>query len=497
MCFDLRFRFAGEDPTGALDLFEGEFFTREFDHSFVDVFCSIRVIAPGFRSGYRQGPKAKSSRSDMRGICFFSVLLFFFHSSSWSQQRVESVSDLSSIFKSHQIQSVAELIPHLPPEFLNNVIVTFWSESIQESSCEWPRILLFSDSGQMVLAFNGSRKQQGFEALEVREFDPKKRRFHYREIVFPKDLQIREEYLKVQYGTDRERLSRELEVLKARGNRQGTNPELCQACHAPEVDSGRKDDLRPNQKPYPFWPGQLGEVDDTIRLPRWRTFLDWLRYQDRETISKDCVDKFAQSWRLNSRYRHLQFLEILDQKELQNERLITNNTFYTNISFLLNYQRIRRLIEERPDSQSIKFQVLKAWVCLREDVRSWYVRPRLRLDRLMNLVSQKTGHSRKFLQTHSTDLVANDGHGADNFVNALLQEDRDFEHLVSVQRPSDPRSIYRDLVHDPHKPLLRAHPPLELKVPEELICASEELPAASSPGPHLKPREKKHNYENR
>jgi len=214
-----------------------------------------------------------------------------------------SFEDLEQWITNEKPKEIEEVFSILPEDFKHAVLVHD-SQSIQESSPENPRVLLFGDGAELVLSFNGHPNQRGYQGLELVQFRTDTAKFEYREIKFP--------------GKNSDASSTPV-ISEA-------NPRVCQNCH-------RGPDVRPNWDPFKHWPGAYGG----LRFPNWT---DW---------ESQNLAKFVASASSHSRYRNL----------LENGKLKTN-PMYENVHLAaylseLNFKRVARLMKSHPKFDQYKF----------------------------------------------------------------------------------------------------------------------------------------------
>lgn len=255
------------------------------------------------------------------------------------QTKALEYSHIQKLIDKNKIQSIGQLLPVLPLELRKNILVIFESHSLQEASCENPRIILFSNNGLLSLAFNGSPTQEGFESLEIQEFDLQSRSFLYQEKVFAEDLSLRKQVDSLRAkatATDRKLF------------RQGLNPSRCLSCHHA--------DPRPNWEAYEHWPQTLGEgaVNHLKFIGPYGSFIGQKRNPQ---VAEACQKDFRSNFKKNSRYQNLEIEKLfLDPNKM--------NTLYTQLIFNLNFSRINRLIQSQPQRDLIKKIFLaRMWDC--------------------------------------------------------------------------------------------------------------------------------------
>ena len=194
-----------------------------------------------------------------------------------------SIPDYVNKLKKHKIDNVNDALGILPPAFLRNFTLVYKSNSLQSASYIHPRAILFGNTAQSILTFNGHSKQAGYDSLETVSVENNK--IVFREIQFkPKqDSKYELEYL-----------DRRISVSKA-------NPNKCMGCHRTDFDSGRQL-ARPRYfwGDYDQWNGVYGSLDDHLSSsPDDSTTKDEFSY----------LQDFKKQIRIekNSRYKNLVF----------------------------------------------------------------------------------------------------------------------------------------------------------------------------------------------
>lgn len=175
------------------------------------------------------------------------------------------VDDLRSLVRDRQLDTVAEVVAHLPVEHRRNYTLAFDSQSLQGSSHDNPRAILFGRTAQFILTFNGDPAQQHHQVIEVMQFR--------------EDRDVFELY-SIDFSGDAPRFS-------------GPNPEVCAGCHGspphPIWSSYEYGDRETSH-----WPGFYGSTHDAPAL---------------QTGEKAAFERFKERAAGHARYRHL----VLDQ----------------------------------------------------------------------------------------------------------------------------------------------------------------------------------------
>ena len=138
---------------------------------------------------------------------------------------VLTINGIEEFIRAHQIQSVEQLLPYLPDSYLNHYTLLFHSRSLQSASFANPRALIYGSNGKLIMSFNGSPEQSGFDALELFEFNDLSKTFQLEEIQFPGG--------------------------GAPAHFSEKNPEKCLRCHG--------ENPHPLWDAPPSWPGSYGE----------------------------------------------------------------------------------------------------------------------------------------------------------------------------------------------------------------------------------------------
>ena len=145
--------------------------------------------------------------------------------------------------------SVAEAIEALQrrfPSYLSHHTLAYHSISLHASDFENPRAIVFGDTADFIITFNGNPEHRGYGSIEVMEFSPT-RGYTFRAISFPQEPRNEADLL------DRD----EIELQTADLLISKPNPGICTSCHD-------KNNPRPIWEPFPIWPGVYGSADDRL-----------------------------------------------------------------------------------------------------------------------------------------------------------------------------------------------------------------------------------------
>ena len=146
---------------------------------------------------------------------------------------------LVSLIQDHHLTKIEDVLPLLPAEMRANYTLMHHSRSLQSSSFENPRAILFGKDASLVCTFNGSISQTGFDALECMQFRSASASFDFRQIQFP----TTENQLK--------------SVSFSESGKSADGRISCSACHTT--------DNRPNWLVYANWQGSYGANDDGLK----------------------------------------------------------------------------------------------------------------------------------------------------------------------------------------------------------------------------------------
>ncbi len=184
---------------------------------------------------------------------FFQLLVLLISSTSLAQQyRYESSIDHDDqinidLFKNNievsGANTVDEALGLIPSEFFENYVLVYRSRSLQDSSFEYPRAIVFGKSARFIMSFNGHESQKGYNSIEAIQFREDEQKWEFHEITFSETTPPKFE----------------------------KNPTKCLECH--QSPSRQNVDMRPNWEPYNFWPGVYASMDKTLE-PVLRRTLD-------------------------------------------------------------------------------------------------------------------------------------------------------------------------------------------------------------------------------
>ena len=224
-----------------------------------------------------------------------------------------SFNELSEILQKNQFSKIEDLLKYLKqnkPGYVSHYALGYESLSLQGSSKEFPRAIVYGKTANFIIAFNGHPDQKNYQMLEMVEFNHVKNEFEFREIEFRETGNLEKPY----------------EISKIDGP-----DSKCLNCH---------NQSRPIWEPYPVWPGFYGAGDDH---PIGRSFTrPLLRVAVPDAVQLDW-EKFQKESLGQGRY---QYLKPIAQTEIFNLGVPRPNS---DLSFLLtnlNFLRIGTILKK-------------------------------------------------------------------------------------------------------------------------------------------------------
>jgi hypothetical protein len=223
------------------------------------------------------------------------------------------------VIEKNEIKSLDQALTFLPAEMMNNnYILMYHSRSLQESTPESPRALVFSPSARFILSFNGGDPSlRGANSIEIIQYKDSSRSFEFREIEF-------------------------IDGLRAKIS--GPNPKKCMECH--QSQSRSNVDLRPNWEPYNIWLGAFGSNSGRVGgtpLKKSLSFKSKIQPQDQELLELQSIEEqmldlfFSKIQPAHPRYRFL--------GEFNSKATVA----LTDHLGVLNFERIVRLMSEEKE----------------------------------------------------------------------------------------------------------------------------------------------------
>lgn len=167
------------------------------------------------------------------------------------------ISQFIQDIKDRKVSKVEDAIGLLPKAHKTNFTLMHDSHSVQRSTPENPRAILYGNTATSIFSFNGDKSKQGYDALETVSIENNE--LIFREIIFKKESADSNSMLSeddIAFEDER--------IIVSKGN-----PKKCMSCH------GLSSQGRPISNPrylwnsYKEWPGAYGRQDDDISLDRF------------------------------------------------------------------------------------------------------------------------------------------------------------------------------------------------------------------------------------
>ena len=212
---------------------------------------------------------------------------------------------LRDMIQTNKVSSIEKLLPLLPDTYRSKYALLFNSRSLHGANFKEPRVLLYGEDAKLIISFNGSSNQKGFEALETMEFDETSKEFHFREILFPENSKTRSGPTFSQ-----------------------TNPEKCLKCHG--------NPPRPIWDTHPLWPGAYGEryhsplspsekeglasfLSQASTHPRYRQLAQIENFSNRETFYPSAQNRYNGTSKQSPNEELSRLLSEMNFKKIINE----------------------------------------------------------------------------------------------------------------------------------------------------------------------------------
>ena len=181
----------------------------------------------------------------------------------------------SKILLDRKTNSIAKTLHMLPLSYRSNYTLMHTSGSIQPGTYLNPRALLFGETASLIISFNGDKSQEGYNALEIANYDDTKRRIFYRKVIFREDSGPNFEWTKeaiIKNERLDENIEDAVEYFDERILISKPNQMICMGCHSAktfsydEIRSKRPEDrfVRYNWAAYDTWNGAYGKTEDIL-----------------------------------------------------------------------------------------------------------------------------------------------------------------------------------------------------------------------------------------
>lgn len=209
------------------------------------------------QSDWRFGIIARMIRAVRLRGCLLACAIALVSSSAFGFD----IGDLRALVRQRKPTSVSEVVARLPKQYKENYTLVYHSRSLQGSSYDDPRAILFGRTARLILTFNGDPSEDRYNSIEVMQFRRKSESFELYSINFS----------------------------DGSATVSGPDPRVCSTCHSlppHPIWSSYEYGVRKTEQ----WPGVYGSSQDApIKVPKERAAFERFR---REAAS-------------NPRYRHL------------------------------------------------------------------------------------------------------------------------------------------------------------------------------------------------
>lgn len=202
----------------------------------------------------------------LKALFFLTVLTLMVGRPALASDRAYSVyefSEMMEMAKSPSVNSVADFLANLPLEIRDDFTLIHTSGSLQGSSYENPRALIYNQDGSLMMTFNGDPSQRGYEAVEVARFDQEKRKIEFYEIAYKADAKRATHGNHIPLAADDIAFEDPTRVISK------ANPMKCMFCHSAEPS--RLQTIPQEQRlasyiwqSYDQWPQNYGSDDDYV-----------------------------------------------------------------------------------------------------------------------------------------------------------------------------------------------------------------------------------------
>lgn len=241
-----------------------------------------------------------------------------------------TIDKLEKFLISNNIQTIEEFLAKLNTNIRSQYVLMNKSLSLQSASYQKPRVIMYSDTAQMLMSFNSDNNEKNGDKIEIILYDKSKAKFEAHEIAFHNN---------------------EFVINK--------NPKSCNSCHG--------QDLRPNWNSYSIWPGAYGENDDRLYKSISNTNKDEYRDDFRDFYE---LQIFFKNHKDHPRYQYLLKLDqhlylgnehsnfTQNTPPLYKKTTIQSNSQLTDLIFKMNTERIIRILKSNKYYNNFKYSVL-------------------------------------------------------------------------------------------------------------------------------------------
>ncbi len=260
-----------------------------------------------------------------------------------------SFENLLDAFHSGRISKGLNSLKKSFPDYMARYVLMYHSESLQNATYQNPRAIVFGKTGQLIITFNGSKKQTAYAALETLAFD-EALNYKLRTIIFREEPGAAEA-LKVLTADEIDHTLSTAKIIVSK-----PNPAICLTCHG--------DDPRPIRENYPIWAGVYGSDTDAL-------FASNNQFRSLETFELAGIDKEKIQYELfeKSRPRHPRYSALLPLRTpFRNDDGEPRPNFVLDEIFAQQYSlRLRKALANVANAHLI--QLLKDLLCFAPDFK--------------------------------------------------------------------------------------------------------------------------------
>lgn len=319
-----------------------------------------------------------------------------------STPRVRDFDWLIRLIEHQNLRTIEDVIPALPPEFLNHYTLIRQSTSLQLSSATHPRAILYGEDARLIITFNGNPLHKQYYKLEVAEFHDTTASFSFHQIHF--------------YPGGKQRPWAE------------RNPAVCLNCH--------RQDARPNWSSSGVWPRAYGSINDRLFGSAPLTEKMGIEIDQKEL---ELFQRYLEVKPNHDRYKHLGPMRVQDDGKLLvgKHNPTPPNEKLTKLITSLNDRRIVRIMGSIEEFHTLRYLVLLE--LLRCDTSLYFQDPTSRafLDDLRNHFRDKVAPAllekwnRLTLRAYTLDQ-AKPSFDRETLLNEVFQSYSDYRALTLV-----------------------------------------------------------------
>lgn len=264
----------------------------------------------------------------------------------WADAYEDVFPKMLESFKKGQLKEIDETIQSLPSPYKENFILIGESGSLQHSTYESPRVLLYDELAENIFSFGGDPKLQGYDSIELVRNRPDGLEFYH--------IRFKSLRSKTSVLLDKnEILFENNKVVVSK-----PNPSVCMSCHGIKSIGGVSySSSQPKYifAEYPHWPGVIGSSHSGGRAG---VAVGETEYE--------AIKSFVE--RPGKRYQYLKFL--FSENEIDSDRVnkvyhefaLKNFEFGALIAIQLAKNYSGQILKAIASDSKVK-QSVKQWLC--------------------------------------------------------------------------------------------------------------------------------------